>query len=155
MNSEKLDQTKQSLADWEDTWNQALESGIFDDSSKPREQESIKLDRQTYEMAGLEPQLLQEDKTPNPVYPDSVGKDQEQPKPVWVTEDMLKEIEGLKNKLFELENKFAKNSGEFIDQAAGDKKVMSQIESIRSEIDKLSSSLGIEEEPSPWETEDK
>ena len=157
MNSEPLDQTRKSLAHWQDVWDQACEEGLFEDDTPKQSAEPVSIDPATSYIAGIEtePELMQEDKTPNPVWPDSVGKDQENPEPVWVKEEIVKEIEGLKNKLFELENKFAKDSGDFIDQASGDKKVMSQIESLRKEIDKMSSSLGIENEPSPWVTEDE
>ena len=156
MNNESLDQTKKSLAHWQDVWDKACEDGLVEETPKQQSPEPVNVDPVMSYIAGIEtePELLQEDKTPNPVWPDSVGKDQEHPKPVWVKEEIVKEIEGLKHKLFELENKFAKNSGDFIDQASGDKKVMSQIESLRKQIDKMSSSLGIEDEPSPWVTDE-
>lgn len=165
MNREHLQETRANLGDWQDMWDKACEEGIF----KPEPEEYRKdndqplaYDPQTCSMAGIEPCLLQENnpvhqpqaltegRIPNPVYPDSVGRDDQGPKTAWVNEELLKELEGLKNKLFELENKFAAKSGDFIKQNAGDKKTMSQIESIRKQIDKVSNSLGIEDEPSPW-----
>ncbi len=150
---------EKSLEDWASTWDKACEEGIFDDEPKPapEPQAPAIFDAEGDAKGDVEgdPELLQERKTPNPVWPDSVGKDQEHPKPVWVSEEIVKEIEGLKDKLFKLENKLAKDSGDFIDQATGDKKVMSQIESMRKQIDQMSSSLGIKDEPSPWETDEK
>jgi len=162
MNKEHLQDTKQNLGDWSRMWEKAQEEGVFNDDTS-NGPEALPFDPKTCDLAGLptapsditdQADLLQERKTPNPVFPDSVGVDQQQPEPVWVSEDMLKEIEDLKEKLFKLENKFAEKSGKFVDQASGDKKMMSQIESIRKQIEQVSSSLGVENEPSPWETDE-
>jgi hypothetical protein len=105
---------------------------------------------------GEEETLLQEEKTPNPVYPDSAGPDNQAPKSVWVNEDLLKELEGLKNKLFKLENKMAelgvskKEVQKPVEMKFGET-MSSQMEQIKKKIDKISNSLGIKDEPSPWE----
>jgi hypothetical protein len=96
----------------------------------------------------------------NPVYPDSVGADCEQPKSAWVQEDLLKELEGLKNKLFKLENKVAelgvskKGVQEPKTMVFGEK-LSSQMESLRKQIDKISDELGVKDEPSPWVIKEK
>jgi len=162
MNKEHLQDTRQNLGDWAQMFEKAQEEGVFSDDAS-NGPDVLPFDPKTCDLAGLptqpsdhsQPDLIQERKTPNPVYPDSAGVDQQQPEPVWVNEDMLKEIEELKNRLFKLENQFAEKSGKFIDQELGDKKLMSQIQSIRKQIEQVSSSLGIEDEPSPWETEEK
>lgn len=100
--------------------------------------------------------LLQEDtRTPNPVYPDSVGPDNEDPQAVWVNESLLKEIESLKNRLFKLENKMARlgqgsKLAEKKTHGMFDKSMFSEIKALRSRIDRVSSQLGIKDEPSPW-----
>lgn len=105
--------------------------------------------------------LIQEDqRTPNPVYPDSSGPDHETTPPVWVNDKIIKEIQQLKDKLFELENKLATDMG-------GGKKwptkpnkaevtqkspspLSERIEKLRKDIEEVSSELGVEYEPSPW-----
>ncbi len=105
---------------------------------------------------GEEPGLIQEDKTPNPVYPDSQGPDHTTTAAVWVTEDIVKEIEDLKDKLFKVENKMAKQMGggeKWVEKTHDPDhgKLMSEIESLKKRIDKVSSNLGVKDEPSPWE----
>lgn len=103
----------------------------------------------------LEDELLSEMKSPNPIYPDSVGPDPELPKPVWVEEDFVKEISSLKDKLFALENRMAKmgQSEKWSEKPIFDdgKKLMEEIRKLRDQIEKVSSQLGIKDEPSPWE----
>jgi hypothetical protein len=100
-------------------------------------------------------ELLQEQKkTPNPVYPDSIGPDCQRPKSAWVNEDLLKELEGLKDKLFKLENKMAelgvtKKEQKPVEMKFGEK-MSSQMEQLRKQIDRISDNLGIKDEPSPW-----
>jgi hypothetical protein len=101
-------------------------------------------------------ELFQEEKTPNPVYPDSVGPDQNGPKPVWVDEKLLKEIEGLKTRLFKVENQMArmgqgKKLAEKKVHSFNDKSMFAEIKAIRDRIEKVSSQLGIKNEPSPWQ----
>ncbi len=102
-------------------------------------------------------ELLSEMKTPNPVYPDSAGKDSEDPDAAWVKEDLLKEIETLKNRLYKVENEFAKmgQGKQWSEKPVEDsgKKLLGEIESLRKKIDAVSDQLGIKDEPSPWETE--
>ena len=123
-------------------------------TSPPAEEQDAEIPQDDAYFAYSE--LLQEQKTPNPVYPDSVGKDDEQPKPVWASEDLLKEVESLKQKLFDVENRMAQLGG---DKKVAEKpveesnKLMSEIETLRKKIDKVSDQLGIKDEPSPWRTE--
>ena len=100
-------------------------------------------------------EIIQEEKVQNPIYPDSAGPDQESPKPAWVNEDLLKEVESLKKKLFKLENKMAKmdQGKKLADKKThkfDDKSMFAEIKLIRDKIDKVSSQLGIKDEPSPW-----
>lgn len=170
MNNEHLETTRKNLTDFQDMWDKACEEGVFKpEPTEYRQQEDpLVYDPMSCSMAGLDPVLLQEvapdgthshplaeERIPNPVYPDSVGRDDKAPKSVWVNEEMLKELEELKNKLFELENKFAKTSGDFVSQNSVDKKTMSQIESIKKQIDQVSNTLGIKDEPSPWVVNEK
>lgn len=107
-----------------------------------------------YDYLDSDPELLQEAKTPNPVYPDSVGPDCDAPNPVWAEDDLVKEIVKLKERLFQVGNEVAKmgidpkNPDQVVSKQ--DNKLMSEVESIRKQIEKISSQLGIKEEPSPW-----
>lgn len=105
--------------------------------------------------------LLQEDiRTPNPVYPDSVGPDHENTPPVWVNDRIVSEIQELKDRLFELENKLASDlgGGENWPKKANKAEVTrttptplsERIQKLRDEIEDVSSQLGVEYEPSPW-----
>ncbi len=142
---------KENFEKWLGVWDQACKEGIFDNQKSETEAETeLGIDSDyAARLSGIEIGLIQEEKTPNPVYPDSIGKDQDNPKSVWVDEDLLKEIEGLKQKLFDLENKFAKMD----DSSEG--ATIEKIKSIQKQIDDVSSSLGIKDEPSPWEYEKK
>lgn len=106
--------------------------------------------------------VLNEDKTMNPVYPDSVGVDQTQPEPKWAQEDLVKQVQELKDRLFKVENQLAKQMGgkkwsekpvamEINKQKPSNKK----IDELRKQIDKLSNELGVKTEPSPWQTPKK
>lgn len=114
-------------------------------------------------LAGGE-ELLQEDETPNPVYPDSVGKDQDKPKAAWVDNNVIEEIQNLKKKLYELEVKLNANDAggkkwaekaqllEPFSKETG--KFQQQLAEMKKKIDELSNSLGTESEPSvsQWRT---
>lgn len=99
--------------------------------------------------------LLQEVETPNPVRVDTLGPDSEQPKPEWVSENLLKEVEGLKKRLFQMENKLAK-----MGQKEGwtekpvdldsDKGLVKEIAFMKKRLDRLSDSLGLKDEPLPF-----
>lgn len=95
-------------------------------------------------------ELFQEEKAPiNPIHPDSIGPDNEGPEPAWVSEKLLSEIEKLKNRLFAIENNMAKlgqnnkPSEKVRDFDGDDKKMMDQINSIKKQIEDVSSKLGV------------
>lgn len=93
--------------------------------------------------------------TPNPVYPDSAGPDFTTTPPVWASEELLTSVKDLKNKLFDVENRLAKEmgGGEKWHEKAHDpdhKKTMVEIESLKQRIEKVSSTLGTDHERSPW-----
>lgn len=98
--------------------------------------------------------LFQEEKVQNPIYPDSVGPDNEGPKPAWVDETLLKEIESLKNRLFKVENAMAR-MGQGKKWTAKpireDNRLMGEIKSLKTRIDRLSNQIGVTDEPSPWQ----
>jgi hypothetical protein len=153
---------RSELEMWCDLWDDAQEQGVHPAVEPPKSKDagfsgdSAQDDFFDYLDADVESDLLQEEKVQNPVYPDSVGADNQNPPPRWVKEDLLKEVESLKNKLYEVENKLAKMGGDkkWLEKAIdsnGDKKLMSEIESLRKKIDNVSSHLGIEDESSPWE----
>lgn len=95
--------------------------------------------------------LSEENKTPNPVYPDTIGPDHETTPSVWVSEEIVKEITTLKDKLFEVENKLARMGGDekWAEKAQDDPdqgNLLGEIKSLREKIEKLSSTLGTEHE---------
>lgn len=154
---------RSDLEMWCDMWDDAQDQGVHPAIPPAKAADtsfsgdSAQDDYFDYLGSEVEEDLIQEEKTPNPVYPDSVGPDNEF-EPRWVKEDLLKEIEGLKSKLFAAENKLAKlGSGKKISESPlsqvkqSDNDLMSQIESLRKRINKVSDHLGIEDEPSPWE----
>lgn len=159
--SEDYNDYRSEIEMWADMWDQAQEDDVHPTPEPPQPSEfaaSILGDDAQdayWDYIDVEEQLLQEDrKVPNPVYPDSIGPDHGTTPAVWVNEDMLKEIESLKEKLFKVENDMAKMGvGEKLEQKAkesDDGKLMSEIESLRKRIEKVSSSLGIGHEESPW-----
>jgi hypothetical protein len=146
-----------------DLWDQAVEDDLVPAVEKPRVpdtsyEDTVDSAQEDYWNYQVE-SLLQESRSANPVYLDSIGKDQDRPKPSWVNEDFLKEIEGLKKKVYDLEckvNKQDSGNGEWTEKARqqpNDKKLFSQLESLKKQIDNISNSLGIEDEPkiSTWD----
>lgn len=139
---------RSDLDDWMSMWDEMCK--------KPRQEVSVVpavLDQNEY-YTYLE--LADNDlRVPNPVYPDSVGPDQEAPYPVWTDPDLLKDLEDLKNKLFAVENKLAAKMGGDGKWAEGDhnpddSKLAKEIRDLKERIGKLSDKLGIENEPSPY-----
>lgn len=138
---------------WAEVQHKRIHPGM--ESVKPRQFSGVEKPQDSYyDFMELE-ELLQEQKTPNPVYPDSAGPDHETTKPVWVSEDLLKEVEKLKQRLFEVENRVAQMGGkkwtESPQTSGTEKNVFGEIESLKKQIEKVSSTLGIKDEPSPWE----
>lgn len=166
------------LDHWQDMWDQMEREGVHPEPEAPKPAPSpssynLSDPNDTYysyfddqhvggdDVSHPDPSseaLLQENKkqtTPNPIYPDSVGPDYLNTDPVWVKEDAFKQIEDLKGKLFDVENRLAKEMGggqKWVEKChhPNDKKLMSEIESLRKRIEKVSSVLGVEDEESPW-----
>jgi hypothetical protein len=96
-----------------------------------------------------DPGLIQESEsiTQNPVRAHTAGRDDEQPEPCWVKEDLLSEIEKLKNSLFDMENKLARmgqpEKKSLKNKNQKNQDILKKIESIRKNIDDLSDKLGI------------
>lgn len=164
------------LNDFCNLWDKACQSGIFDEEEVERPPLQLgdglaaKLglnldDEDEYEEeTGDDPyygynedeSLLQETakkRTPNPIYPASSGKDQNQPKPTWVDNKMFERVEDLKRRLYNIECKLGEQDAggkrwtERAIQSPAGQKLISQIESLRTQIDELSDMLGIEDEP--------
>ena len=152
---------------WADMWDEMQQSDIHPEIEKPQPAPYApsRTAQDTYydyfdAEDGFQPevddQLLQEDRVPNPIHPSSLGHDNEQPKPVWVSEELFKEVESLKNRLFKLENQMARmGQAKTPDQkkvhSFNDKSMFSEIKALRSRIDKVSSRLGIKDEPPTWD----
>ena len=154
---------RSELEMWQDLWDDAQDQGVHPSATPAKADvssfsgDSAQDDYFDYLGSEIDDGLLQEDKIPNPVYPDSVGPDSDMDAQ-WVKEDFLKEIETLKNKLFAAENKLAKlGAGNKISETPvsqvkpTDDKIMAQIQSFRKQLEKVSNHLGIEDEASPWE----
>lgn len=158
---------RSELDDWANMWAEMEKANMHPPMEKPQPspfaQEILgtKAQDMYYDYLDSE-ELFQEDtskktrKSPNPVYPDSVGPDSEGPKSVWVNEDLLKEVESLKNRLFKLENVMARMGQSKRPDVkkvhnAIEKTVYSEINNLKKRIDRVSSQLGIQDEPSPWQ----
>lgn len=168
---------------WVDLWDQACKNKIFPTQHKEDERADYIAQRLGHDTpdevertgdpyfdyldSTLEDEgLLQESKTPkkvsaNPIYPDSVGKDSDHPAAVWVSEKIVEEIVDLKKKLYEIECKMnAEEAGgkKWTEKVydSDDKKLMTQIDSVRKKIDSLSNLLGLKDEPtsSTWAVKD-
>lgn len=152
---------------WCDLWDQAKKSDAFKKEEGgmwiPPSQKGVDFNQSPQDfywnnLEGAEQQVLNENKTSNPIYPDSVGKDQDQPKPAWVKEDLLKDIADMKRKLYDLEVKLNKKDGgdgDWVEKChhPDDSKLWSQIQDLKKKIDEMSNKLGVEDEPSvsKWE----
>ena len=156
---------------WADLWDQALKSDDFKEDgsgfSIPTAHQNVGMNTtpQDFYWNNLESnadQMLTEEETPNPVYPDSIGKDQDNPKPAWVKEDLVEEISDLKRKLYDLEVKLGKEYGggeKWVEKChhPKDQDLLSQIEKLKTQIDNVSNSLGTEDETkmSQWNVGDQ
>lgn len=145
------------IEQWRDMWDEL--SGEFIDTTPPEPYHMDNLDHSDY---GDSPQdtywdyqdeqLIQESKSrksPNPIYPDTVGPDHELDA-AWVNEELLSEIESLKIKLHELEDKLARKMGGDHKWVEGShkpdlSKVQKEIDSIKKKINNVSDTLGIED----------
>lgn len=155
---------------WADMWDEVQEDEEFNEPT-PYNQMASPIDDEDQSLyarmmgmdTGDEEVLLQETtkrKSPNPVYPDSIGEDGRKPNPAWVDENVMKEIQGLKDKLFKLENKAAqmgtkKKVAQPVVEMKFGEKISSEIQQLRKRIDRISDNLGIKDEPSPWEIKDQ
>lgn len=161
---------------WADMWDEMDKSNIHPKAQRPKPSPSGNIPATTaqdtyYDYFDAE-ELFQEDSIPaakpvrtqkpqrpqrsqNPVYPDSVGRDDQQPQPVWVNEALLKEVESLKNRLFKLENKMARlgqsnKMGDKKVHSMFDKSMFEEIKALRQRIDRVSNALGVRDEPTPY-----
>jgi hypothetical protein len=161
---------------WADMWDEMSKSDIHPAIEKPQPSpfaadvlgntpqdtyfdyfDSEDLLQETSAPKPVKPQRPQKpQRSQNPVYPDSVGRDDQQPQAVWVNESLLKEIESLKNRLFKLENKMARlGQGNKIAEkkvhGMFDKSLYAEIKSLRQRIDRVSNVLGVQDEPTPYQ----
>jgi hypothetical protein len=155
---------KQDIDKWADMWDEMQDKCIHPDLEKPKLSafaSSVLEDKPSdsyYDYLETEEELFSEEKdvitTQNPVRMDTVGPDQEYPDPSWNKEDFLNEIEKLKNRLFDLENKLARmGQGKKFSETpinVNDKKLIKKIENIKDQINSLSNELGVKDDPSPY-----
>jgi hypothetical protein len=159
---------KQEIDDWANMWDEMQDDGIHPAIEKPKPSafaSQVLGDAPAdsyYDYLDGQEDLLSEEEivtTQNPVRMDTVGADNKQPEPAWVREDLLDEIQKMKDRLFQMENELArmgqgkKHSEKPVE--TDDKKSMSKLESLRKQIDKLSDELGIENDPSPYKIKKK
>lgn len=162
-----LDNYKAEIDDWADMWDEMqskemhpkiqptemspFAADLLGDFDEPPQGDTESDESSTPEMFQ---EIVEEESVPNPVRVDTVGQDQQKPEPVWVSEKLLPEIEELKNKLFKLENDLARmgQGEEFVLNPVKDdgKDLMEKIETIRKNIEEVSSQLGIKNEPSAF-----
>lgn len=152
---------KSDINAWTDMWDEMQDKGVHPQAEKPKKSDFAA------KIFGDEPEdtyydylegegLLQEseDTVQNPIRMNTVGPDSETPEPVWVNDKLLSEIEKLKERLFKVENEMARmGQGKKASEKPVDddgKKLMDKIESIRKEIEDVSSKLGVKDEPSPF-----
>jgi hypothetical protein len=152
---------KSEIDYWADMWDEMQDKGIHPEPEKPKQSTFAA------KILGDEPQdsyydsldmseLIQEAEeiSQNPVRMNTVGPDNKQPEPAWVKEDLLSEIKKLKDRLFKVENQMARmgQSEKLSEKPVEDdgKKLMDKIESIRKEIEDVSSKLGVQNDPSPF-----
>jgi hypothetical protein len=178
------DDWKSDIDDWTDMWDEMQEHGVHPPSA-PKAEIAVWDEKDTNihdmyytyvadlaEKEGQQAQpyrhhiqqaqeddLLQEqssNRIPNPVYPDSVGPDYKTTPPVWASEQILSEIQSLKDRIFELENNLAalgQKKQQWQEKAITQKSpvpISKELERLRDEIERVSNRLGIEHEPSPY-----
>lgn len=156
-----LSDYRAEIDNWTDMWDEMQDKKMHPAPEKPKQSDFANKilgddPQDTYYTSLDANDLLQEaeEVTQNPVRMDTIGPDDQQPKPAWVREEFLSEIENLKERLFKLENEMAKmGQGKTFSEkpvTLDNKDVFKKVESIRSEIEKLSSQLGVKEDPSPF-----
>jgi len=135
-------------------WDQAQKPG---GSFEPAEQTPLlpasEVDQEDpyWAYLGQEEQMLTEDRTPNPVYPATTGKDSDDPPATWTNPDLLDEIDKLKRQLYDMEcamNTKEAGGGKWVTKAGKyvDEKTMARIRKLRERIDRISDSLGVKDE---------
>lgn len=161
---------RDEFQNWCDMWDDAQAAGIFPDLPPVQPVSSFGIDDPDADSAAADyynnldyeaSEVLHERTgySPNPVYPDSVGKDQDFPTTPWNDNRAIETVAAIKRKLYDIECRLN-------DQDAGgkrwqegpvkinDKRVWTQIESLKRRLDVLSDALGLQNEPpqSMWKT---
>lgn len=142
---------------WMDIWDEQQKEMPPAEKLTPRSPVADSIDTtQDIYYDYLDNQLISETSDPklvNPIYTDTNGPDSDL-EPEWVKEDLLKEVERLKTKLFSLENSLAtmgqkkKVLEKPLNSTDSDQKLFDEIKKMRDSIEKVSNQLGLKEEPS-------
>ena len=146
---------------WADMWDEMQDKQVHPALEKPKQSDFANKilgddPQDTYYDSLDANELFQESEeaTQNPVRMDTIGPDNKHPTAAWVKEDFLSEIEDLKDRLFKLENDMARmGQGITFSEnpvATGKDDLMKKIESRRSEIEDVSSKLGLKDDPTPF-----
>lgn len=144
-----------SLRDYMDRWDKACKNNVIPPTSKKLEKpvsmydddspQSLYWNQLYSEMTN---RGTDDEWRPNPVTAYSLGKDQDHPKPQWVDNNIISELDEMKRKLYDLECKFLGK-----EQVNGDKAIedpveqasgvpfSKEIESLKKKLDDLSSKM--------------
>lgn len=162
-----LNDYKDEIDAWADMWDEMQDKGVHPQSEKPQlssfANKVLNDDPADsyYDYFNGQDDLLSEEivTTQNPVRMDTVGKDNEKPEPAWVSEDLLDEIQKMKDQLFKIENQLAKmGQGKTFSEkpvTTDNKNLNSKVERLRKEIDRLSDKLGLKDDPTPYKIKAK
>lgn len=152
-----MEDTSNNLHDdfdqWVDMWDQATQGDDFKSTPKMvKSEDEIESDPYWNNMEML---TEAEGKTPNPVYPDSLGKDSKRPRTV-KSDKRFAEIEKLKRKIFELEcdllhkeaggGKWQSEAKLKKDADESSKNNLEKVKKMKKEFDDLCNELGFNDE---------
>jgi len=168
------DTTDIELQKWIDKWDACNQGTDFPKAPEIKVPDKISEDEDPYwkELyASMErqknPDILNEDKAtpnpvkvpdnydrdlyPNPIVPDTYGKDQDQPKPQWIVNDQFKELDDMKRRLYDLEVKLNAKDGKWSEtpintQPTEDSAIFQEIQSLKKKLDAMSSHYGLDGE---------
>ncbi len=154
------------LLSWQQSYTEACDSGVFPAIELEKPKKVILKEKPStqelyweylYNSISGNELLKEEEKSPsldppNPVQPDSLGKDQDHPKPQWVDNDGYKEFQDMKQKLYDLECKLGSKDSkdvkwnEPITHAPENQDVIDQIETLKKRMDDFSDKFGLDGE---------
>ena len=148
---------REEFSDWVDLWDQACQQNLFPEQPKlnPLPESDYEYDDPTEDYYNNIDRMADEDgilhessdDTPNPIMPDSRGRDTKTRTP-WVDETTIEAVADLKRQLYEIECQLiAKEAGgkkwNQKPVMAENKTLSKKISTIKEKIDRLSDKLGL------------